>query len=80
MGVPCSVAIDLARERRACFWCRVLWTDGTGLGDVLARGLGKPGVPWVLMASQLVRGIDLYTVLMQVKSWAVWVVLDEVHG
>jgi monovalent cation:H+ antiporter, CPA1 family len=34
--------------------------------SLLVIGLGRLGVPWVLTASQLVRGINFYTVLMQV--------------
>ncbi|GAA3992018.1 sodium:proton antiporter [Hymenobacter antarcticus] len=34
--------------------------------SLLAIGLGKLGVDWVLTASQLVRSIDFHTVLMQV--------------
>ena len=36
------------------------------VSSLLAIGLGKLGVPWVLTASELVRGIDFHTVLMQV--------------
>ena len=38
----------------------------TLVSSLLAIGLGKLGVPWVLTASELVRGIDFHTVLMQV--------------
>ena len=36
------------------------------VSSLLAIGLGKMGVDWVLTASQLVRGLDFNTVLMQV--------------
>ncbi|TGE25250.1 sodium:proton antiporter [Hymenobacter aquaticus] len=36
------------------------------VSSLLAIGLGKLGVSWVLTVSQLVRGIDFHTVLMQV--------------
>ncbi|AIZ65454.1 sodium:proton antiporter (plasmid) [Hymenobacter sp. DG25B] len=36
------------------------------VSSLLAIGLGKLGVEWVLTAGQLVRGIDFHTVLMQV--------------
>ncbi|SDY81151.1 cation:proton antiporter [Hymenobacter psychrophilus] len=52
---------------------RVLKLPGTiGLmilalvSSVLAIGLGKLGVNWVLQAGELVRGLDFHTVLMQV--------------
>ncbi|GAB2961568.1 sodium:proton antiporter [Hymenobacter coalescens] len=36
------------------------------VSSLLAIGLGKLGVDWVLTAGELVRGIDFHTVLMQV--------------
>ncbi|RSK48845.1 cation:proton antiporter [Hymenobacter rigui] len=36
------------------------------VSSLLAIGLGRLGVPWVLTASKLVRGIDFHTILMQV--------------
>ena len=36
------------------------------VSSLLAIGLGKLGVPWVLKAGQLVEGLDFHTVLMQV--------------
>ncbi|MBF9239847.1 sodium:proton antiporter [Hymenobacter sp. BT683] len=36
------------------------------VSSLLAIGLGKLGVPWVVAAGQLVRGLDFHAVLMQV--------------
>ncbi|RSK44251.1 cation:proton antiporter [Hymenobacter perfusus] len=36
------------------------------VSSLLAIGLGRLGVPWVLTASEMVRGIDFHTILMQV--------------
>ncbi|MDF7812222.1 sodium:proton antiporter [Hymenobacter sp. YC55] len=36
------------------------------VSSLIAIGLGRLGVPWVLTASQLLRGLDFHTILMQV--------------